>query len=39
MEKKTRRTGGQSKPQDAVAKEVVMEAPKPQPKKQPTSFQ
>jgi hypothetical protein len=38
MEKKTRRTGGQSKPQDAVAKEVVMEAPKPQPKKQPTTF-
>jgi len=38
MEKKTRRTGGQSKPQDAVAKEVVMEAPKPQPKKQAPTF-
>jgi len=34
MEKKTRRTGGQSKPEAAKTKTAVMDAPKPQVKKQ-----
>ena len=42
MEKKTRRTGGQSKPQPQAeptqVEEVVMEAPKPQAKKQAPVF-
>lgn len=38
MEKKTRRTGGQSKPEPAKTEAAVMDAPKPQAKKQAPAF-
>ena len=38
MEKKTRRTGGQSKPTAAKTETAVMDTPKPQAKKQAPTF-